>query len=86
MKKVLFIDDDSDISDVLATALREAGYDVLQLPRAWSIAEIAAIAADIILLDHFISGELGGDMCIRLKKHPRTVHIRVVLTSVLSNV
>lgn len=86
MKKILIVDDNADISELLAEILNAAGYAVLVSNLAIPLNELSAIKPDLILLDHFLSGEQGADYCSRIKDNSMTAHIPVIMISAGMNV
>lgn len=81
-KKILIIEDDEatcEILEFIATSLNcEAITSTYVLP----VRTIKEAAPDLILLDHWLGDHLGGDLCLKLKDHPETKHIPVIIVSV----
>lgn len=80
MKKVLIIEDERDLAELLAFNLEKEGYAAtcihdgkLGLERA--TAEIP----DLILLDLMLPGLLGTEVCKALRKEPLTAHIPIIM-------
>ena len=70
-KRILVIDDDEDILEILHIVFREEGYDVV-LSNTGEVAEhIQVIHPDLILLDVRIEGspKRGDEICAELKEH-----------------
>ncbi|MEP6583264.1 MAG: response regulator [Ginsengibacter sp.] len=82
MTKILVVDDDKPILDVVKRMLADAGYDV-EIISAWPevFGKIKSYKPDLIILDIFISGSDGRVICKELKKSKTTVNIPVVLFS-----
>lgn len=80
-KKVLVADDDLSIVEVLDIVLRDNGYDVLTTLQADGITPLLLQKPDMILLDIWMSGANGKDICIKLKSDPDTKHIPVIMFS-----
>lgn len=81
MSKILILDDDSDIRNVLTLILAES-HEVRSVtnPRIW-LEETREFKPEIIILD-ILLGELNGlDICKELKSMPDTNQIKVILTS-----
>ncbi|WP_411274713.1 response regulator [Daejeonella sp.] len=82
MKKVLIVDDNEDVSDLIATILREAGYDV-----NWHssgnhlISTVITINPDLILMDIMLGKHDGRKLCDELKNNEETAHIPILLVS-----
>jgi PAS domain S-box-containing protein len=81
---VLVCDDDPGILEVTSTALEEHGYRVTPV-RCGQVAVERAIAdgPDVIVLDLLIPGMHGWEVVDALAEHPQTVHIPIVILSVL---
>lgn len=85
LKKILIIEDDGDNLFVLEYSMRELGVEVVTNRQVLSPVEIESISPDLILLDHWIGGSKGGDLCVELKASPATAAIPVVLVSAYPN-
>lgn len=83
---VLIVDDETDVSEVLAFSLRRNGLRVLTASEA---AEGLAVARsehpDVILLDVMMPGISGWEMLDRLKAHDATSGIPVIMCTVLGD-
>ena len=68
MNKILVVDDDLDILEVLKFLLRKNGYEVLLVSEAQKVIETVKEAQpDIVLLDINLSGYDGREICKYLK-------------------
>ena len=78
-KKILIIDDEVDILNVVELILKSNGYEVFTHPNGLHVTEIVKRHnPDLILLDVQLSGLSGTHICRELKK---TTNIPVVLFS-----
>jgi len=80
MKKVLIIEDEKDLADLLAFNLEKEGFAAtcvhdgkLGLERA------GTDLPDLILLDLMLPGMLGTEVCKALRKDPRTARIPIIM-------
>lgn len=80
MKKVLIIEDEKDLAELLAFNLEKDGFAAtcvhdgkLGLERAM------ADLPDLILLDLMLPGLLGTEVCKALRKEPRTARIPIIM-------
>ena len=83
-KRVLVIDDDSGIGEMLKTLLEFYGFevDVTEKPdEAEKL--ISEKNTDVVLLDMLISGVNGTDVCRRLRKNETTADIPILMMSAL---
>ncbi len=82
MAKILVIDDDKMILEVVKLILENQGY-VVETLSDWPgvFDKIKAFKPDLIILDIFISGSDGRVICKELKKSKTTTNIPVILFS-----
>ena len=82
MKRILVVDDDLDILDLVRMALTMSGYSVQTLSR-WETMEdtIHEFRPELVLLDVSLGTADGRDLCRKLKASPETGNIAVVLFS-----
>lgn len=81
-KKILIIEDDEDILQVLETVLVHNDYSVNGLERTDDILKsIEQYNPDLVLTDYLLSGTNGGKICQQIKSHKETCHIPVILIS-----
>lgn len=81
-KTILVADDDLAILDVLTLILEDAGYRVKTTASGAAVREIIAQELpDLLLLDIWLSGWNGKDICRALKSEKQTQHLPIVLFS-----
>jgi DNA-binding response OmpR family regulator len=81
-QKVLIIDDDADICDIMQEVLHYEGFEVRSLLRADRLfEEIAAFKPQVIILDYILKGITGGEVCSELKKRRSTSALPIILMS-----
>ena len=82
MNRILVVDDDADQLFLLQTFLEKSGYQVATLGRASVAAKVVeAFSPQVILLDIKLVELDGRDICMELKKHNKTKHIKIILYS-----
>jgi DNA-binding response OmpR family regulator len=82
MKKILVVDDDTDILLLVKMTLEMNGFAVAAIPRWQDIDEkIVSFQPDLIILDVSLGGADGRDICKSLKQATETKDIPVVLFS-----
>lgn len=85
-KKILAVDDDSDILDVIRIILEDEGYEVSTLANGKQVFEVLEEnIPDLILLDVMLGGLDGRDICRALKQHDVFKNIPVVMISASHN-
>lgn len=83
-KKILVVDDDSGIGEMLKTLLEYYGYEVIVTPRPEETEElILEKQIDLVMLDMLISGVNGTDVCKNLRNNPETANTPVLMMSAL---
>ena len=81
MKKVLIIDDDEAILEVVKIILTEAGYEVMINRSGDFFNRKPKKLPGIVLLDLLLSGREGTEICKQIKSNPKTSSIPVILMS-----
>jgi len=83
--RILVVDDNPDIMELMRELLATRGYEVVSVPNAIQAeAEIARRPPDLILSDVIMPGKSGYELCRELKENPATRLIPVVLITGLS--
>jgi DNA-binding response OmpR family regulator len=81
-RKVLFVDDDQGIREVISIILEESGYQIITIDQDKDIEEtILRECPEVILLDIWISGHDGRTILKRIKSNPKTAHLPVIMIS-----
>ena len=84
-KRVLLLEDNKEILELIDDILTGEGYQVIALNRYESVADIIDFAPHLILLDIRLSNGYGHLLCRDLKADPETKHIPVILVSAATN-
>ncbi|MGQ7852663.1 response regulator [Pedobacter sp. WC2501] len=85
VKKILIVDDDENIHDIIKLIFEEEHYHIKGILNAGNLEEtIADFLPDIILLDILIGQYDGRDICNKLKHNPKTAYLPVILLSALN--
>lgn len=81
-KKILMIDDDTCLLEVMRDLLEMEGYDFTGLTATDDIVLLARnTSPDLILLDYCLRGTDGGELCRKLKAESDMAHLPIVLLS-----
>lgn len=86
LKKILVVDDDPEILELLSNILSRANYEVVTVPRGQEVMELAnSQKPDLIILD-IVMPDLGGsEVSSALMASPNTANIPVIfLTGIMS--
>ena len=77
---VLVVEDDHDIRALLAISLQLAGFTVRAEPDGEAaLAAVAARPPDLVLLDWMMPGLDGLELCRRLRAHPETAGLPLLV-------
>ena len=86
-KKILVIDDDENVLEVIQMLLSQAGYEVFTSVTGKDIFDLIHDCHPHVILLDILLGELNGkDLCRAVKSHPETSHIPVIIVSSLQNI
>ncbi|NJW51546.1 response regulator [Salinimicrobium sp. CDJ15-91] len=86
VKKILIVDDDVSIGEMLRTLLEFSGYKAIVVNNPKKVEDkVAEEHFDLILLDMRLSGVDGTEICSKLKESETSKHIPVLMMSALSN-
>ena len=84
MNKIIVVDDDVEILEVLQLILNRDGINMIGLTSSKKLPEHLIEEPCVILLDVHIRGEDGRDICRKLKTDTKTKDIPVVMFSASS--
>lgn len=80
MKRILIIEDEKDLAELLAFNLEKEGFNIICAHDGISGLELArADLPDLILLDIMLPGMQGTEVCKALRKEERTIRIPVIM-------
>jgi two-component system phosphate regulon response regulator PhoB len=85
-KKVLVVENDFEIRDIVSYILEEEGFECLSIPEPGSMDHIQAFKPDIILVDEFINNKPGHRLCLKIKQVDTLRHIPVIVLSTAHNI
>ncbi len=80
--KLLVIDDDKDLLEITQSLLTRKGFEVVTNDN-WedALSQLETFQPQLILLDVFLNGIDGLDICKKLKAMPSTCHIPILIFS-----
>jgi len=86
-ESILIVDDETAGRDLLEAILTGAGYQVEQADSGpAALARVDEAVPELILLDLMMPGMTGFEVCQRLKLHPRTAAVPVIVVTALGQV
>ncbi len=84
--KILCVDDDKDILDLLSFTLSRAGFQVATISKPKeAVAYAARIKPDLILLDVMMPELSGYHVCVALREHPETLEVPVIFLTAVNH-
>jgi CheY-like chemotaxis protein len=82
-KKIMVIDDEENIVELVKAILENEGYEVITASDGKEcLDKLKTTKPDLILLDMMMPGMSGREVCERIRKDPRTKNLRVVFLTV----
>jgi len=87
-RRILLIEDDPDILDIINFILTEEGFQVITASTSDEVLELEKIDADLVLLDLRLHGSStsGADLCVHLKSKESTKNLPVIIVSAEYNI
>jgi two-component system phosphate regulon response regulator PhoB len=85
-KKILIIENDDDIRNIVDFILAEEGFNTLSIPEPQSLTEILQFSPDVILVDEFINSKPGHRLCLKIKHDVNLKQIPVIVLSTASDI
>lgn len=80
MAKILIVEDEGDLRDLLSYNLQAAGYEVAEAPTAGAaFASIRRSKPDLILLDLMLPDLSGTELCRMIKSDPSMTGVKIVM-------
>jgi DNA-binding response OmpR family regulator len=80
-KKIMIADDDPGIVDAVSMLLEFEGYEVTSTVDGSTVLDMKDELPDLLLLDIWMSGDDGRDICRKLKATIATKNIPVIMVS-----
>jgi DNA-binding response OmpR family regulator len=86
-QRILILDDDIDLLEVLSLLLGDSGYDTLALSSGEKIFEvIRQFHPNLVLMDIMLAGMDGRDICSKIKQRAGLTGLPVILISGTHNI
>lgn len=84
-KKIVVIEDNHDILELLGFILENEDYEVLASLDAEPIKSLEEINPHLVLLDENLGADKGHELCLEIKANPGTSHLPVILISAVND-
>jgi CheY-like chemotaxis protein len=79
-KRVIVVDDDKEIREIITFVLARNGFEVTSASNGQQLhAMLVQFIPDLIILDVMMPGEDGYQICNTLQSNPQTRHIPVII-------
>jgi two-component system response regulator VicR len=86
LKRILVLDDNQDILDVVQETLAYEQFDVKSLTLGIDVLPmVEEFSPDLVILDYRVAGANGGEICRQIKAHPKFNTIPVIIFSAYIN-
>jgi DNA-binding response OmpR family regulator len=83
-RRILVVDDEVDIRQLVVRVLRDRGYEVLEATQgAEALRMVQSQLPDLLVLDAMLPEIHGFDVCRRIKRSPRYQHVPVIMISAI---
>ncbi|HVW98590.1 MAG TPA: response regulator [Mucilaginibacter sp.] len=81
-KRILVLDDNQDILDIVQETLTYEDFEVKSTSKSNEVIALAeSFNPDLVILDFRVAGVNGGDLCLQIKSHPRFKDVPVIIYS-----
>jgi DNA-binding response OmpR family regulator len=82
LKRVLVLDDNQDILDVVQEALSYEQFDVKSIGESDKVMPLMyEFGPDLVILDYRVAGKNGGEICRQIKSIPEFTNVPVIIFS-----
>ncbi len=85
-KKVLIIENDHDIRDIISFVLQEGGFETISIPEPKSHEHLLQYEPNVIIIDEFINKNPGHRLCLQLKQAEQLKGVPVIVISTANDI
>lgn len=87
LPKILIVEDDDAIADVLKQLFQMSGYSCMTLRSVLDICQIMReYRPDLVIVDYLLPEVNGGELCAQIKRNEETATVPVIICSAYSKV
>ena len=80
MAKIVIVDDDDLIIEVVAAKLEEAGHEVIAVRHGdQAVEKVIDTGADLLILDQMLPGKSGMHILAELRRHPDAIDLPIMM-------
>lgn len=84
MKKILLVDDDAHLLELIRTLLKQKGYEVVVASSGQEcLDKLKKMKPDLILLDVMMPDMDGKEVCRRIRANPETKSLKIAFLTVM---
>lgn len=80
-KKILLIEHDADVQNIIRYILEDEGYTVSSMESPDDLALIVHQQPDLVLIDEWLAVQPGHRLCLRIKEFELLNHVPVIILS-----
>jgi DNA-binding response OmpR family regulator len=82
-KKIMVVDDEESLLELVSAVLEEAGYDAITASNGEeALAKLKTEKPDLVLLDMMMPGMSGREVCTRIRSDPKTKELKIAFLTV----
>jgi len=85
-KKVIVVEDNRDILDLMQYILEDEGYEVISSIDGSVLSNVEQHDPALIILDNSLTTEKGSNICRTLKSNPSTAKYPIILVSAMNEI
>ena len=86
LKRILVLDDNQDILDIVNETLRYEQFEVQGTTQGNAVIPMMEeLTPDLVILDYRVADTNGGEICQKIKTHPKFNNIPVIIFSAYIN-
>ena len=85
-RKVMIIENDPDIRDIVSFVLSEEGFIIFSTPEPETLHHIVEFKPDVILIDEFINSKPGHRLCLKIKNNALLNEVPVIVLSTANDI
>jgi two-component system phosphate regulon response regulator PhoB len=85
-KKVLIIENDQEIRNIVSFILEDAGFSTMSMPEPETLNKVVQFRPHLILIDEFINSKPGHRFCLQIRQIKKLDHVPVIILSTANDI